>query len=85
MSCLRQLGRKPHGSFAQIALKKACGIWAFTIYPPPVTKSEKSRIMRDRSLDASAESPVGDLIAIRGAIESLWQRFHNMMRIRTGT
>jgi len=86
---LRQTGREPHGPSAEIALEKAWRHYAarlFPILPPTVTKPEKSRIMRDISIRASGESSATDLHrSIQGPIESLWQRFHSMVRIRTGT
>ncbi|XKM40414.1 hypothetical protein A4U53_031295 [Rhizobium ruizarguesonis] len=62
----------------------------FPILPQSVTKPEKSRIMpghidpRIRRI-LCHRSLRQSLWLITGPIESLWQRFHSMVRIRTGT
>ncbi|MBB3162262.1 hypothetical protein E0I74_03580 [Rhizobium laguerreae] len=51
---------------------------------------KKAGLCPDISIRASGESSATDLSVIlygliTGPIESLWQRFHSMVRIRTGT
>ncbi|PDS74749.1 hypothetical protein CO667_30655 [Rhizobium sp. L43] len=46
---------------------------------------KKAGLCPDISIRASGESSAIDLHRQSGLIESLWQRFHSMVRIRTGT